>query len=315
MTSESKLKKRSRWQTSRSLASSAWNVLKLDRGLAMIPVLSFIVTTALVIVLGVLFLLTVTIDQSSAGISIALPFGDTVWMRAILFIGIYMLFSFIGIYFSGALVAGLLQRFRGQTPTVASSLAAARANIGSLFKFSLLTGTVGLVLQAIEERVPMGGKVATWLVGAAWAIASMFALPVIVSSKQGIGPFAATRKSANIIKKTWGETAILNVGIGLVALLSLVAFVATIVTTGVLTASIVSATGASNLVLGVSLGTIGFIGVAGFIILSIVFTMLSSVVKAAIYHYATTDEAPEGFERDILRTSFTTKKARQVFSA
>lgn len=319
MNSESTVPTRSRWQTSKSLARSAWRVLKLDSKLAGIPLLSAAVTLIVAIAAGAIVLMTsnfnVVVTPNASSAVLAGPLSDPSWISALFYITVYLTLTFIGTYFSAALVAGLLQRFRGETPTVRSSLAAARAHIGPLLRFSIVTGTIGYILQAIEERVPLAGKIATTIAGAAWSVASMFAVPVIVSDKGNIGPFAATRRSVDVIKKTWGETVILSAGIGLVSLLSIMAFMATFVLIGILTASVVSAAGASGTTVGMSVGVVGVVGIIGLIGLTLLFTVLSAVVKAAIFHYATTGEAPEGFERDILRASFTPKKARGIFAS
>lgn len=313
MNSNSTQPKLSRWQTSKSLARSAWHVLKLDKGLVGLPIISAIIAVIISVVVGAAFFLTSSFTESNNGIEMTGPLMNVSWISIIFYLAVYLLLTFVATYFSAALVAGLLQRFQGKSPTVKSSLKMANENISSLIKFSVLTGVIGYVLQAIEEHVPLAGKVTTWLVGGAWSIASMFALPVIVSSKEKIGPFKATRKSINIIKKTWGETAILNVGIGLVALLSIVTFIAVMTAIGALTAYVVSAASASNLVVGVSFGAVGVVGVIGLVAMALLFTMLSSIVKAAIYHYATTGESPEGFEKEIVRASFTPEKASKVF--
>lgn len=307
--------KRSRWQTSKSLARSAWNVLKLDRKLAGIPLLSAGITILLAIILGATILLIASTQETANGSVLPSIFTDVTWQTLVFYAGIYLLFTFITTYFSGALIAGLLQRFSGESPTMKSSLDAARAHIGSLLKFSLLTGTIGYLLQLLEEKMPLAGKIATWVLGAAWSIASMFAIPVIVSSKKKIGPFEATRESAGVIKKTWGETLVLDVGIGLVAILSMVVYFVTMAGIGALTAFILDTSGAGSLATGIGLGSVGFLGVVGLMVLVIVFTMMSATVKAAIYHYATTGEAPEGFEQEIIRASFTPAKARGVFGS
>lgn len=242
------------------------------------------------------------------------PLIDPTWVSVVFYATLYLTLTFITTYFSAALVAGLLQRFKGEQPTVKSAFSTANTHISSLFRLSLLTATIGFVLQSIEDRVPLAGKIATWIAGAAWSVASMFAIPAIVSTTENIGPINATRRSVDIIKKTWGETVILSIGIGLVSMLSIIAFMVTMGAAGILTASILSTTSAGTAVIGVSLGAIGLVGFVGLVGLTLLFTMLSAVVKAAIFHYATTGQAPQGFEQDILRASFTPKKARGVFA-
>lgn len=303
----------SRWATSKSLARSAWRVLKLDNKLAKIPLLSALATLTLAAIAGLVVLFTTRYTQTGSDFTVAGPLVSASWVALLFYAVVYFALTFVGVYFSAALIAGLLERYKGGAPTVRSALAAAHAHRVSLLKFSMLTGTVGYVLQAVEEHSPLAGRVATWVVGAAWSVASMFAVPVIVSGKEEVGPLAATRQSVEIIKKTWGESAILTVGVGLVAALTTGLFVFVMAALGFIGSIVLTAVHASSVAVGVGAGALGFVAVLGICGLALLFTLLSAVVKAAIYHYATTGETPAGFERDIIRSSFTTSKARKVF--
>ena len=44
--------------------------------------------------------------------------------------------------------------------------------------------------------------------GLAWSIASVFVIPVIVREEQGANPLNVLKKSAGILKRTWGEALI-----------------------------------------------------------------------------------------------------------
>lgn len=317
--------KPSRWHISASLARSAWRVVKLDRSLLWMPVVSIFGTLAIIALVVFIVLATsasgnlgeaLTTASAPQGGSAEITFSGPLltWspLSIAFYVVVYLLLSFVGTFFSAALIAGLLERFRGGSPTISSALRAARKHIGSLFAFSTLSASIGIVLNLIEDRVPLGGKIATWLVGAAWAIASMFALPVIVTAKTPIGPLRATRQSMKIIKNTWGESVIVNGGIGIVALISIVMFILGSTAIGLLAAYLVSAfsLAAPVVALGASL-----LIIVALLALIVVLAMLSAAAKAAIYHYATSGETPAHFEQQILRASFTTSDARKVFSA
>lgn len=313
-----KQSKRSQWQTSKSLARSAWNVLRLDINLIKIPILSAFFSLMAVLIAGLVIFLTSTFNleavNNDVDSMVGGPLVSSSWLAGVFYAIVYFALIFISTYFSAMLIAGLLQRFKGETPTLKSAFSVVKIHTLPLLWFSVLTGAVGYILQVIEEHVPLAGKISTWIAGAVWSVASMFAVPVIVSSSENVNPFSATRRSAEIIKKTWGETAILSIGIGFVSLISVIVYIAIIGLTGVLTAFILNATSASVVTAGVSYGVLGFVGFIGLVGVMLLLSMLSAVVKSAIFHYATTGETPEGFERDILRSSFTVKKATGVFA-
>ncbi len=293
------------------LTKSSWHVLKLDRELTLLPLISFFVTLGALLTFALLAFgayvsnggsLQTLGDQNS---SASIP-G---WAGVLLGFGIYFVSTFIANYFSAAVIFGAVERFQGGDPTVKSSLAGARRKFRPLLVFSLMMATVGFILQAIEERVPFAGKIAVWLFDAAWNIANLFAIPVIVLSNEDVGPVDATKKSAGIIKKIWGESIVANFGIGLIALLAgllyFVSFGLLMVAFGAL----------------VSAGTTGWIltlpivvGIIGAVALSLIFTTLSAITKAALYQYATTGEAPGSFKQEMLQASMTVKKARKIFA-
>ena len=304
-----------RWATSKSLARSAWHALTLDKELIWLPLLSIISSLGLCTVfIGVLIGSGqlqmgdfTTGESASTDVSI---FGP---LSVFIYTVFYLSMTFVANFFAAALVAGFLERFRGGNPTVGSALKAAHVHAGAIFAFSLLSATIGLVLRAIEERVPLFGKVVTWVLGAAWAIASMFALPVIVATDKNVGPIKATKQSVGIITKTWGENVILSVGLGLVSVVTILAYFALSVGAWFVLAAFATASGILS---------IGFIPVAiffavvvlGFAVLCIIFNTLSAVIKTAIFHYATTGESPAAFEKQLLQQSFTSKKARGIFN-
>ncbi|MGZ5365402.1 MAG: DUF6159 family protein, partial [Mycobacterium sp.] len=64
--------------------------------------------------------------------------------------------------------------------------------IGPILGWTLVAFTVGLVLRFLENRFPIAGRIAVWISGAAWAIATFFVVPVIAL---GTGPFRSLKRS------------------------------------------------------------------------------------------------------------------------
>lgn len=64
---------------------------------------------------------------------------------------------------------------------------------------------IGLILRALEERLPALGRIIAEIAGAAWAIATFFVIPVV--ALEGTGPFRALQRSAAVVKARWGESA------------------------------------------------------------------------------------------------------------
>src|SRR5206468_30808 len=68
------------------------------------------------------------------------------------------------------------------------------------------------------------GALVAGLLGMAWNVMTFFVLPVLVV--EGVGPFAAVKRSCAVLKAAWGEALVANFGTGLLMFLfTLVALV------------------------------------------------------------------------------------------
>lgn len=295
-----------RFRRSWLLAKGAWHALRLDKELLSLPLIGFAVALPLLMLIPVIFLINpdafITSSVAADGMKEYYP---TTPAYAVL-ISIFALVAVVSTLISGAVAHGALERFRGNDPTVKGSLRAAWAKRGSLGGFALFSFGVGFILSEIANRIPyLGGKIVAWLGQAAWNVASFFAIPVIVSSEESVGPIKATKRSIGIIKQVWGESLILSVSIGVVTLVSILLYGLVV---GV-TAGLLGALGATGWVFA-PLAVIAFLGLIGLIL---VFSMLDAFIKVAIYYYATTGVAPATFNQNLLKAAFTPKKARKIF--
>jgi hypothetical protein len=163
---------------------------------------------------------------------------------------------------------------------------AANARMPQILAWVLLAATVGIVLRAIQERVPLVGKIIIALIGAAWTIATYFIVPVLVVEK--LGPFDAFKRSAALMKQTWGESLVSHAGIG--AATGLISFLGVLLI-GI--ASVALAVAASSI--GVAIA--GAVLVVAFLVLAaLISSALSTIVLSALYLYAAQKKVPQAFD-------------------
>ena len=268
------------------LTKISWSLLKKDRELLWLPVLSMISIAGLILVgFGVL---TVTgtlgvLDGSES------PDGS------LIVLGIVFVFacSATAVFFEGALVAGAYDRMTGGDPTVRSAISAATTRLPALFGWALIAATVGMLLRALEERLPWLARIALWFAEAAWAVATYLVVPAIVIDDERA--FASIKKSAGLVRQTWGENLISQAAFGLLGLvLALPAIVA-----GAIVGAVLGDT------LGIVVGT--GIGLAGVLAVGVVVAALSLYFKTALYVYATGGQVLGGFDEQHIRNSFRVK--------
>ena len=199
-------------------------------------------------------------------------------------------------FFNAALVGAALIRLEGGDPTVADGFAAARSRIGPILGYAAIAATVGMLLQALKNKENnfLVRMFASGL-GVAWTLATFLVVPVLVA--ENVGPIDALKQSVNLLKRTWGENAIGNVGVGLV--FGLLMFAAVLV--GV---ALVVGSAMVSIELAIAVAVLVVLGI---VLIAILQSALSAVYSAALYRYATVGEAPAGFEGTAIATAFAPK--------
>jgi len=201
--------------------------------------------------------------------------------------------TFIAIFFNVALAACAARSMRGEDTKVGEGIRAAARVIGPILGWTLVTTTVGLILRALEERLPYVGRIVAGITGFAWAIATFFVIPVV--ALEGTGPFRALKRSVEVVKARWGESATGAATIGLATFLITLA----IVLVGAIGFGALGANGLQPLGVAVLVAA-----VVAALVVSLVSTALSQIFRVAVYQYAVTGQAVGGFEGQLLQSAF-----------
>ena len=265
-----------------ALAKVSWRVLRKDRELLLIPIFSFLASIA---VLALIWLPTLSAIDTSA---LEGEREDPGALLGIVGIITAMALSIITVFFNGALVAGAHERLSGGDPTVRSAVGRAFSRLPGLLPWAILTGTVGLILQAVRERAGWLGRFVVNMVGMAWKTATFLVVPAIVIDDHGA--ISGLKASAALLKRTWGENIAARVGFGLLGFVAIIPAVLVVGATGAL--------GGAALVLGI------LVAVPYLALVVVVLTALNAVFQTALYLYATTGSVPTGFDDSNLQASF-----------
>ncbi len=285
-----------KFKASRMIVSASWEMLKQDKEMMLFPLLSFFASlvAAIIFSLAWLFMFAggsvetlheMTDDTGARSMVDAAQF-------AFLFI-FYLVTFFITTYFEAGVVAIAHARIEGGDLTFRDGMRVASAHAGKLFVWSALNATVGIILRTIAERSRLLGQLVASLLGAVWSILTFFTLPVLILEGKGVRESLA--RSVEAIKKTWGETVIVNVGAGLfmfaLMLLGFAALLAALFT------------GVSSIIV---LASITFVVYA--FALTLVANTLGVIFKVVLYEYATSGKLPEAFPEQLVRYAFAPKK-------
>ncbi|MDH4122490.1 MAG: DUF6159 family protein [Thermoplasmata archaeon] len=257
------------------LTKLSFRVIRKDKELLIFPLISGL----LIMAVAASFLLPVFL---MGDITSSQDLDAAFYIFWILF---YFVSFFVAIFFNVAIVGCALLRLDGGDPNLKYGFRFAAERIKYILMWALVTATVGLILRALEQKAGFIGRIVIGLVGLAWSIATYFVVPVIAAEK--LTPLKAIKRSASILKQSWGEALISNLGIGLIFfLLALVGLL--FIFTGIAIGSL------TGLLIGIAIAVIYWV------FIGILQSAVSAVLMAALYRYATTGKTSEDFPSYVL---------------
>lgn len=264
-----------------SLARSSWEVIKADKELLLLPLIS----GGASLVIAASFVIPLFI---AGGGGAQLTGG-----RILGLIVMYFVLAYITIFFNAALISAAHERLGGGDPTIGSALRGAGRRAGKILPWAFVSAVVSMILRAIEERAGFIGQIVTALAGVAWAVVTFLVLPIIVI--EGLGTGEAIKKSGSLLRSTWGENLAAQVGFGLLGFLLILP-----------TAALVAIGAAGG---GAAGGAVIGLGVLWGIAAAVVLAALSAVYQTALYHFAVDGRAPSGyFDNSVMESAFQTRR-------
>jgi hypothetical protein len=270
------------------LIKASAGVLRADKELIVFPIVSTIGVLIVTASFALPMLLAGFFDTLLEGQG--RPLGYVV---AFLF---YVVQYTVIIFANSALVGAAMIRLEGGDPTVGDGLRIAGKHIVSILGYALISATVGMVLRWVSERGKTVGRIVSSIVGLAWNLATYLAVPVLVV--EGVGPLEAVKRSASLLKKTWGEQIAGNFSMGLV--FGLVMF--GVILLGIPVFILVASTESVALI---ALTALVFVLVLVFI--GLINSTLNGIYIAAVYHYAAGGDAGGFFSEEMVEGAFRQK--------
>lgn len=273
-----------------SLVGPCWRVLMLDKELLLFPVMSAIALVAVLVggfiplkETGVLDALTQNTGDGQQ--------PDQQILYILLAFGFYFACYFVIVFFNAALIGCALIRFSGGNPTIADGFRLSFKNLPQITAWALVSASVGVVLQLLESRLQGLARLLTGLLGAAWSVATFFAVPILVVD--GVGPTEALKRSVEAIRKTWGESLVSHAGFGVLSGLATLVVMPVFYFVGQLAPT------SPEVAIGLAVMAIIWVLLANLVI-----STLSTIMRAALYIYAVEGEVPDQFDSQLMRDSF-----------
>ncbi len=275
-------KKLSRFKASWLLLKEGWRFLRADSELLLVPVVATLVMVILFACLIIGLLVTGAIVPSGGESAIA--------TQGFIFVAVSYVITAFTVALAQAMVTHTVSvRAAAGNAHFWQSLGAALRHAPTLFLWALITATVGLVLRSISERSPRIGQWVSSLLGAAWGLLSYFVVPAIVLDNKSA--IKALEHSAQVFKRTWGESLITSISLSLIFL--------------------VMHLGVATVALGLIMLSFKFALPLLFIVPAVLYVIwlfaaiaieqvLKSIITTLLYVYATTDTPPANFNTELL---------------
>jgi hypothetical protein len=196
----------------------------------------------------------------------------------------------ITVFFGVALVHAAALVIDGEDATVGASIGFGLERLAPILGWALVGSLVQLVFALLRSRAGVLGAVLAGLGSTAWSLVTFLAVPVIAF--EGLGPFAALKRSAALFRERWGEQITGSIGIGLVFFLLSLPAIALVVVGLALAAGDAGVLGWLVVIAGLlAIGAVTVLGRAA-----------SATFGAVLYYYAVTGDAPPQFAEGDLRT-------------
>jgi len=273
-----------RFRRSIELTKASIAVLRTDKELLLFPLVSFLAMVLVTVTFAVPLLVSGAITRTAEG---------SVDPVAVVLGALFYLVSYSVIFFfNTALVGAAMIRLDGGDPTLRDGLRIAMSRLPQIIGYAMIAATVGMILRAIAERGGIVGALVAGLAGFAWNIATFLVVPVLVVEK--VGPVQAIKRSSSLLRGTWGEQLVGNIGISLI--FGLLALAVGLIGVGII---------AVLWTISPALGVIGIVALVLVIAaITLVAAAVSGIFTASLYRYATKGDGGTMFRTDTLAAAF-----------
>jgi hypothetical protein len=219
---------------------------------------------------------------------------------------LYLGLAFIATFFNTCVVFTIKKRFEGGNATFFESIGFALSKVHLILAWSLVSATVGLILNILsnfaEKLGPIGKlimNVVNGILGGVWAIITIFVVPAMVYDN--VGPLAAIKSSVETLRKTWGESLIRYIGLGLFQTILMVLGIVAWIVLLILSLMIFPL-----LIIPVTLFLFAYV-----IVLGLLFGVLNTIFNTALFVYAKTGNVPMGYSPELMQNAFKVQEKKK----
>lgn len=188
------------------LVEASWALLKRDPSMVVLLVVGGLASSLAFALVALPTYLIVGLPVDGRGD----PLGLVVYAVAV------FASTLVSTFFLGAVVDAAMQRADGGDPTFGTAMAAAWERRSQLIAWAAMAAAVAVALRLLQ-RFGLAGAIVRLLAGVSWAVATAFAIPVIMA--EGTMPLETVKRSAHVLTSRFGSNARAGLRFGVVVIL------------------------------------------------------------------------------------------------
>lgn len=290
--------------------AQSFGFFKSHKGLVIFPIASFLASLAFIALFaGLVFEVSMYTNVLGLGTELGQILDseqpssgtETASTRLLSIAGFVALFilsaclHFVSTFFNVALSACVLAIFEGKPIGVGGGVLTATLRLRAIFGWSIVTASIGIVMNMFDRRGNIFASILTFLAGLAWRVATLFVIPIIASKQ--VGPISAIKESVRLMRADWGTAG--NSGHGS----RKARFIVILLAVGVILLT--------HLNLGDRASTdIAFFLFPFLVIFLLFFSTIYTITCTALFYYAKQHAAPPQFDSDTLRSTIAFRQSR-----
>ncbi len=292
-------------RNSLQLIKMSVSVMKQDMRILVIQLLSLVSLMTLTIAVG--YTLFISGYFESIDFEAEDPLANVNAVHTLTAFAVLYLTSMFIYYFSQAYISSLvLGIIRNKKISIAETTTHVKNNVAGLTQFTLLSSTVGVVLSALEDRLPWAGALAARIAHGSWNLATAFAVVSIVDGQAKTG-IEATKKSVSLLISAFGENIVVRIGLGAIVGITVLVILGVFV----LILPLVAVIYVDNILVA---GSIAGFGILSLFLTLFLVSVLNSVITVMLYEYTIHGNDTSTIDKELFKQMVTPKKILGVFS-
>ena len=286
----------STFSKSYSLVVSSWRLIKSEPEMMLISVLNFIVLATFFIV--VCIVLYYFFDIASLPVDSVNMLWETLHGKIEITsfaLSFALVFVFINYFFNSALIFIANESIEGRKSSFGEGMHLTLSLSSKLLMWSFVFVVFGWMVSLLEKTRIIGYIIAR-LLGSAWGLLTYFTVPVMVVERKSV--LDSAKKSAEIFLKTWGETLVVNFGVGFF-FGSIIFCLVTVLIVGLFTLTMFDLSAFVSAVVIISFIVLLCAMIFFIMVLS---NTMDQIVNLVLYRYATNRKIPSHFDRVLIES-------------